>query len=182
MWQRQDGQDFVLLDADYNVIDRQEGRSFRNYPSAKLSVHSVYHTGTNFIAKLLRKAGWMSVGACHWVAVPKDEGFVISPIRDPWATYVTWQSRGRTEDFYGLWERFNRAYENNPELMICPVDTDDRQVYLDALSEKIHCELPTDWSPVESGPRKSVGWVDLSDVYNLPVVKRFGYEQKSPAG
>lgn len=169
---RRQGDSFVLLDDAFNVIDEHPKNGVQAI-WAQLQVSTVQHTGTNFVAKLLTDAGW-TVRATHWTAQNVlDKGFVISPIRDPWKTYVTWVSRNRNDSFFGQWQLFNQAYLTNPDLYILPIDTADRCDYLMHLSERLKVQLKTDWKPVESRPHKTVKPTDLSNVYDLPVVKKF---------
>jgi len=108
----------------------------------------------------------------HW----KGEGkFIISPIRDPYHVYRTWYSRGKFgPDFYKEWNRFNSARDS---VHILPVDTNDREEHLKNLGEKMGLELKTQWKPIEHMERFEPPEIDLSEVYNLPVVREY-YEDR----
>lgn len=168
---------FILMDHDYNVID---WNPTPGVPAiwAQLELKSVQHTGTNFLNKVLTDAGW-TVRATHWAAKNLyDKPFTISPIRNPWDTYVTWISRRRNDSYLGQWLLFNAAFEALDDLYIVPVDTEDRDYYLNLLSQRLKCELTTDWKPVESQRRIPVEKTNyvrqiLHRVYQLPVVKKF---------
>jgi len=155
----------------------------------EVNLHTVQHTGTNFMMKILNDAGWKYINSYHWkrnrTRVPESrftEDFVISTIRNPRDVYITWVSRQRKEDFLELWQLFNRAFENNQNLHIVPVDIPSGRIYLQRLSKKLHCDLITDWKPVGSEPHKdNIEIPDLSAIYDLPVVKHFygdSYESK----
>ncbi len=167
---------FVLLDKDYNVIG--PGDKYTHARWAQLNVYSVQHTGTNFIHKVLMDAGW-NCRVTHWTSANVEiDGIVISPMRDPWKTYITWVSRQRKEDFLGQWKLYNKAFVRNPNLYIVPIDTEDREEHLSRLSKKLKCELNTDWKPVESRNRVPVERTEavnkiLDEVYSLPVVRKF---------
>lgn len=163
-------EDWVLLDEDFNVL---EGKDHRSARWAQLEIRSVQHTGTNFIHKVLMDAGW-NCRATHWTnANVKDTGLMISPIRNPKDVWVTWCSRDRQEDFNHMWSLFNQVYLENPNLFIVPVDTEDREDYLNLLSQRLKCDLKTDWTPVESREHKNYMDRDLSNIYELPVVRKF---------
>ena len=163
------------LDKEFNVVYRGPYRKpyYDGVQWAPLQVRSVHHTGTDFINKVLKDAGWNETRSCHWDADRRSEGLMISPIRNPSDSYITWESRGRTEDFFLLWKIFNKAFLKNKDLFIVPVDTSDRQDWLDKLSSRLKCKLKTDWKPVNSQPRKEVEKIDLSEIYKLPVVEKF---------
>jgi len=98
---------------------------------------------------------------------------VVSPIRDPWDVYVTWYSRDRDiAEMFDEWYWFDDAYRRQIPLIV-PVDTADRETHLDTLSKRLKYSFTTDWSPVESMARKIPPKIDLSGIYELPVVKRF---------
>ena len=173
----------VLLNDNLEVIggDPSLGKRAKWY---EIRLHTVQHTGTNFMMKVLNDAGWRYIQSYHWkrnrTPVPESryvEDFVISTIRKPEDVYVTWVSRQRKEDFFEIWGLLNRAFENNPNLYIVPVDLPCRNLYLERLAKKLHCELKTDWEPVASGQRVEVEPIDLTEIYNLPVVKHFYGEQ-----
>jgi hypothetical protein len=174
---RYDGERIVLLDDEFNIVGLNDKHK-SNAHWALLQILSVMHTGTNFLIDLLRNNGWY-VKSNHWVANDMTlKSLVICPIRDPLKTYITWVSRNRKDDFLGQWTLFNQAYLNNPDLHIVPVDTQDRGSHLDALSTRLKCQLNTGWQPLGSGVRRDVEITDsaknlLTQVYNLPVVKKF---------
>jgi len=172
MLKRKHGDSFVLVDQDLNVIDWNPP----DHTSARwvqLDVRSVQHTGTDFLHGILMDAGW-NCRVTHWTkANAKDPGLLISPIRKPEDCWVTWCSRDRKEDFYEMWSLFNQVYLENHNLMIVPIDTEDRDEHLQRLSERLKCELKTDWSPKNSRPHQNYKERDFSDIYELPIVRRF---------
>lgn len=167
---RYDGDQIVLLNQDFDIIGLNDPRKSKA-KWAQLEIRSVQHTGTCFLHELLKKNGWY-VRARHFGVA---EGFTICPIREPKMAYITWKSRGRKEDFLTQWEKFNRAFIENDDLHVIPVDTDDREGYLSKLGERLKCHLSTDWRPVESRPRLEVD-IDydlLQKVHELSVVRKF---------
>lgn len=141
----------------------------------KLRIHSVPSTGTHFLSELLKAHGFDNE-FWHFKDVdPLMPGQVFAPIRRPEDVYVTWYGRHHGDSFNWLlsWQAFNQAFEHNPQLFILPVDTDDRDIYLHWLSAILHTELATDWTPVNCSQRVQVDVPDLSDVYALPVVRKF---------
>jgi|TARA_R100000501_G_C2617966_1_gene111452 hypothetical protein len=138
-----------------------------------VNIYSIPHTGTHFVQRLL------GVKAKHVEGWKKTDELIILPIRDPWTTYVTWVSRGRDQDFKEKWFLLNEIYETQDTLVL-PIDTKDREMQLSKISARIGKDLETDWKPINNGPRKEVEYIDLSDVYKLPVVDRF-YGSKTKA-
>ncbi len=138
-----------------------------------IQIYSVQHTGSRFIKSILLNHGWDFVDVKHYQKPYFTNGLCISPIRRPEDVYITWQSRGRIEDFYQAWFNFNETYLNNPDIWLVPVDTSNRDTYLRALSTRLECDLKTDWKPVGCGPRKHVESINLSEIYNLPIVRKF---------
>lgn len=173
MLKRRHGDSFVLLDESLNVVDWNPKPGVEA-KWAELDIISVPHTGTNFLNKLVTDAGFMTVRCHHWQKKDLDkEGLILSPIRDPWKTWITWQSRNRQDDFFESWFLFNQVYQENPYLFILPIDTPAKFDYLKMLSCMLKVDIQTDWSPVESQPHKEVVKKDLSAIYNLSVVKKF---------
>jgi len=136
-------------------------------------IYSVQHTGSRFIKSILLNHGWGFVDIKHYQKQYFTDQLCISPIRNPRDAYISWQSRGRCEDFYQAWFNFNETYLNNKDLWIVPVDTHDRGLYLNALSDRLEVDLKTNWKPVGCGQRNKVEYINLSAIYNLPVVKEF---------
>lgn len=136
-------------------------------------IYSVQHTGSRFIKSILLNHGWDFVDVKHYQTPYFTDGLCISPIRNPWDAYISWVSRGRCEDFYQAWHNFNETFLKNPDLWIVPVDTLNRDKYLRALSYRLDCDLSTDWMPVGCGPRKQVKNIDLTEIYQLPIVRKF---------
>lgn len=174
IYKRYDGDRVVWIDDEFTIIGPNDPHV--STPWYQLEIRSVQHTGTNFLDQLLRDNGWY-VRATHWTSKLR-EGLTISPIRDPWMTYVTWISTRRNESYLGQWKLFNEAYLNNPDLWIVPVDTQDRDEHLQALAERLKCSLTTDWKPQNTHERLPVERTDkvndlLNEVYNLPVVRKF---------
>lgn len=170
----------ILLDDEYNVIGEND-RHNSKAKWARIEVLSVQHTGTQFICKVLNDAGWMDLNVHHYGA-PRAAGLVVSPIRDPFDTWVTWCSRDRKEDFFTAWRQFNEMYQSNPDLYIVPVDTLSRQMYLNLLASRLKCELKTDWEPVSSSDHKNFKLIDLTEIYELPVVKRYYFPRDAKCG
>lgn len=144
--------------------------------SDSIRLLSVVHTGTHFLMDLFKANGIDNYSHCHYgVQTPIiTQELIVSPIRDPWACYVTCISRGHLDDSFWMgWREFNARFLFEGDLWIVPVDTDSRGVLLSLLSLRLGVPLITDWKPVRSGPRLEVEPVDLSEIYNLPVVKKF---------
>lgn len=142
-------------------------------------IASVPHTGTHFIKELITSSG-VKIDQKHFASHEIDYNqLIISPIRDPHDCYVTHKSRGHLDEtFFYSWFEFNRVYESNADLMVIPIDqVDNREIYLSQLSKKLGIPLTTDWQPVSSKDREDItrGSVNLRYLYNLPVVKDFGY-------
>ena len=133
-------------------------------------IYSVPHTGTHFLMKLL------GMKAKHYDGMP-EEDLIISPIRDPWETYVSWVSRGRDQDFDKPWRIFNEAWEAK-EVLILPIDHKDRDNCLETLGKRLNMQLRTNWIPENTGNPKEVEKIDLSHIYSLPVVRGY-YEQRT---
>lgn len=145
-------------------------------PLGDIAIISVKHTGTNFISKILEDNEVGRVRCSHWLTSNPNRKFIISPIRDPYETYITWYSRGRFgPDYYKEWEIFNEAYLKGIAHIV-PVDISTRKYYLDKLSEEIGIELKTNWKKVEHQERFVPPSISLKNVYDLPVVKRY-YEE-----
>ena len=138
-----------------------------------MQIYSVQHTGSKFIKHVLLSHGWDFCDIKHYQQTYFTDSLCVSPIRNPKDAYISWISRGKTEDFYKYWCNFNDTYLNNTDLWIVPVDTPDRDYHLSKLSDRLDCKLSTDWQPVGCGPRENVPVIDLSAVYDLPVVKNF---------
>jgi hypothetical protein len=137
-----------------------------------LNLISIPHTGTHFLKKILENAGF-KLNIKHiegWK--PMDE-LIVSPLRDPYETYVSWVSRERDQDFTEKWHMFNDMYEAQ-NVEVVPIDTDNKRDHLKRLGDKLDTILTTDWKPVNSSGKKvKVDWVDLKEIYDLPVVKQF---------
>tara|TARA_R110000803_G_scaffold210685_1_gene283167 strand:- start:4844 stop:5407 length:564 start_codon:yes stop_codon:yes gene_type:complete len=142
-----------------------------------INLFSVPHTGTHFLKQLLESAG-LQVRARHWEGWSKTDQQIVAPIRNPYDTFVSWVNRGRDQDFLEKWQIFNEAYETQ-DLLILPIDTNDRDKRLRTFSAELGIKLDTDWTPVNQGNNQEIGFMDLSEVYNLPVVKQF-YTQRKP--
>lgn len=101
-------------------------------------------------------------------------GLIISPIRDPWMCYITHRTRKRDPEWYWkAWREFNQYYVSGYPMCIIPVDTQNRDLYLQQASKKLGVELTTTWRPAGSLPRKEQEPIDLTEIYSLPVVKKF---------
>ena len=138
---------------------------------------SVKHTGTNFLQKLVKPI-LGDVEVCHWSngsSVKRFSGYkILSPIRNPFDCFVTWYSRDRYGyEFIKEWNIFNEFFKSGKIAAVLPIDTLDKNQHLNKLSEVIGGGLITDWSPVESMQRHTPPKIDLSEVYNLPIVKHF---------
>ena len=169
---RMDGNQFVILDDELDVVSRHRkvpGNAVWHW----IDICSVPHTGTNFLHQLISSAGFQ----CRTGHTFKENG--IAPIRDPWETYVSWVSRGKdTDGFEAAWKEFDEAYREL-DLFIVPIDTKDRELHLSNLERMLKVELPTDWAPVESEERVKVAKKALKRVYDLPLVKKF-YGKEAP--
>lgn len=146
---------------------------------------SVVHTGTHFMMELFKRNGIENFSHYHYgsKAEPKLlNQLIVSPIRDPLACYVTCVSRDHLDDhFWKGWQQLNWHFEREPDMWVIPVDTPDRDEQLNLLGMRLGFPLETDWQPVKSGPRKEIEPVDLSEIYDLPVVQAF-YTQKNLDG
>ena len=130
-------------------------------------IYSVPHTGTHFLKKLT------GLHALHYNSDIGENEIIISPIRDPFDTWQSWQRRGSEQDFFTPWFNFSQAWEQL-DVTVLPIDTPDRDKHLKALSIKLSTELYTDWMPENSkaGPDVELT-VDLSSIYALPVVREY---------
>lgn len=146
-----------------------------------VKIFSVPHTGTHFVKELLEAHG-LQVKAKHVEGYKDDEEIIILPVRDPEATCKSWSARGRRDGFIERWEKLNEISQN-PNAHILPIDTDDRDEYLKALSKVLNVELNTDWYPVNQFNR--IGQVDINidEVYAIPLIKSlYRKEEKKPRG
>ncbi len=137
-----------------------------------IKLFSVPHTGTYFLKGVLEDAGF-KVHARHWEGWRLSGDLIVAPIRNPYDSFTSWVSRQRNQNFQEKWDMFNKAYESDQRMIIVPIDTHDRDVHLKRLSNFLNTDLATDWTPVNSAKVSDVGPVDLSDIYSLPVVKKF---------
>ena len=139
-------------------------------------VFSVPHTGTHFIKYMLEKNGFMP-WVRHVNAWSGED--CICPIRDPYETYCTWVTRDRKQDFYEQWETLNRICTQGKGFVL-PIDTEDRGKRLIDLSLKLNREIKTDWNPENVTDRTKIRpVVDLSDIYNLQVVRDYYRSQEN---
>ena len=169
---RYDGDQIVLIDEDFNIKGFNDPHKSKAR-WAQLQIRSVQHTGTGFIDDMLSKAGW-KVRTTHYTeSTVKDRGLIISPIRNPYDCYVTWISRKRTEDFFQTWRWFNEMYLENPDLIVVPIDTEDREDHLQNLCKKLKCHIVTNWKPVNSEPREDVKPINLDEIFKLDVVRKY---------
>ena len=135
---------------------------------------SVKHTGTHFLSHLLSETIG-PVRTTHWSALNKDmlSEITISPIRHPDLVYATWYSRDRFgPTFFVEWEVLNYNWKKD-RIHILPIDTDNRDFYLNQLSEILDVPLPTKWEPQGSSHRYEPPKTDLSRVYDLEIVQAF---------
>ena len=161
-------------------------REERNHPKPFVAmVYSVPHTGTHFSVDLLAQHGIITKSH-HFNINPRwlDNSRMttdfpkICPIRDPRAAWVTWNSReqrmtdGRVEVFFGMWKVLDEVCRRW-DVTVLPVDTPDRDKYLVELGAVFNTELKTDWTPKGSGYRKDVEPIDMTEIFNLPIVKKF---------
>jgi hypothetical protein len=136
-----------------------------------INIISIPYTGTHFIKNLLESAG-LKVRARHVEAWEPTPDLIIAPIRNPLDVYISWISNERDQDFFKKWKDFNKMFEEQ-NLFILPIDTEDRDCYLAELSSVLGVKLKTDWKPINQKVRRGVETVDLSEVYSLPVVRKF---------
>ena len=130
-----------------------------------ITVVSVKHTGSKFLSKLL---------CCDFTHYHgKPHGNIASPIRDPYLVYQTWYSRRKLnlDDMWKEWDIFNRTFLRQKVWVVSV----DKHIGLEELSNHIGRKLETDWEPVGSLKRIQAPEIDLSPIYNLEVVKRYGY-------
>ena len=106
------------------------------------------------------------------------QGIIVSPIRDPMATWATWVRAQRgppytgVVDFIYAWTRLNEVYLNRQDFYLVPVDSKNRDEYLARLSDRLGVELTTDWSRVNSNPGDQVeARFEATDLYQLDVVR-----------
>ena len=134
-------------------------------------IYSIPHTGTHFLKDLLEKSG-LTVKALHIEGWKPTKEHIINPIREPFKTWVTWESRNREQDFKIRWLLLDEIYRTQ-DVSIIPIDTDDRDKHLQDLSKRLNLELYTEWKPVSSQPHKAVKKIDLKEIYYLSVVKKY---------
>jgi len=137
-------------------------------------VVSIPHTGTRFLLELLKfNKGFVHVD--HAQAKPRilDKQVVICPLRDPLKVWVSWHKRNESrEKFRYCWHRMNELDAVRP-IFYFPVDVPQRDFYLSLLANMIGQELTTTWEPVGHEPGEHAPIIDLSDIYALPIAKRF---------
>jgi hypothetical protein len=152
-------------------------------PRPRIVIRSVPHTGTHFMRVLLKKCiPEAIIETQHYEQFSHykndHEKVYIAPIRHPYLVWKSWESRGTGNDphfdFFSCWKQFNDDFVNeNMHIQLLPLDTKDRQVHLDNLSVLLGHKLITDWIPVSSKPHKEVKMTDLTDIYQLEVVRTF---------
>jgi hypothetical protein len=167
-------------------------------------VASVHHTGTNFVWQHLLK-GMTQVGMNYDPSGrkrPPENGFVrihcdtdqhgylqwwlkqfpcIVPLRHPMAVAASWKAREKSLDNLAIqWKILKEKVD--PYLpMYLPIDSPDREQWLEQIRGFLNPELQTDW-PVIMSCNKSA---ELSDNDRQAVVEvmadgffdRFGYEE-----
>ena len=142
---------------------------------SEFAMVSVQHTGTHFLDALVREH-YPKARTTHWITVPNylRKKRIICPIRNPYDCFVTWYSRNSFGvDFFSAWHNFNDAFVAGNIESILPIDTPDRDEYLQELSKVIDRPLKTDWAMKGSMARFKPPKVDLSEIYELPVVQKF---------
>ena len=160
------------------------------------AIASVKHTGTIFLHTTINKAlaqraeerksnppDLLAVRTTHFTVMPGDtwqSRSWICPIRDPYSCFVSWYSRGAFgPEYFTEWLNFNKAWEMGLVDFVLPIDIIGREEELIKLSELMDLPLQTDWTPKGSKTRFDPPAIDLSEIYDLPLVKAFGYEPPS---
>ena len=145
-------------------------------------IYSVPHTGTKFTRSLILG----EEVSRHYDQIPfqLDENTIVSPIRNPRDTWQTWAQRntpslGNDEvrlfhRYLANWLMFNQYFLEHPGLLILPIDTPERRIHLEYISERLGKSFETDWTPVGSAPHSHPrSTLNISAVYRLEVVKEF---------
>jgi hypothetical protein len=153
-----------------------------------IKLYTIQHTGTFFFKDLLKKNN-IKFNYSHLgegiKALPGD--ITLCTIRDPEQTYISTRSRGRyitdfeKHRFAQSWKELNELWlkSNTTKTFFIPIDLPEKQQYLDALSKELGKEIKTDWEPIGHRRHKNVSLIDLSSIYNLPVVKAFYGKSKA---
>lgn len=165
----------ILLPKEYFISQEEL------YISEPIRILSCNRSGTLFLKSLLMP--YMGeIPFTHWnmFCVDSPCEMILSPIRDPYDVYVSLYSNNVWGfDFFRVWELFNQAYEKGIIKHILPVDLPERREQdlaelSNILGEHIHfCDLKTNWKKVNSSTREKAPYVDLCNVYDLPVVRKF---------
>lgn len=79
---------------------------------------------------------------------------------------------GRINVFFHMWKVFDEMCRRW-DVTVLPIDTPDREEFLVELGAVFNTELKTDWTPKGCGQRKKVEPVDLTEIFDLPIVKKF---------
>jgi len=158
---------------------------------------TVRHTGTIFLQSKFESVGYERVtlrgelkpfsvvvehlydgNMRHFKSWLGEKNTIVIPLRDPQTTLKGWIKRGEIGDSVPNHSHFNHQWKNlialdalNP--IYIPIDTDDRQERLDALSERIGADLGSDWTPVNTSPLKAEDVPDVSYMYDWPVIRDF---------
>lgn len=160
----------------------------------EIFVVTIPHTGTHFIFRLLHERMVKNkdylLRACHAIRERNEANYFPGPgqilvvtLRDPKATWRSWTKRNRHPDperrlmeFVASWKRLNAFCESNEDVFLVPIDTPDRQTYLDALCERLGIPRETEWKPANASvypPDFDPEVPDLSEIYQIPLAKRF---------
>jgi hypothetical protein len=139
---------------------------------------SVRGTGTRFTRHLLGP-GVDHVHIDGLEPLDIEQKLVVIPLRDPRAVWGTWWRLNRRKPMEYDLARFERDWVRISDLYTAggcvrlPVDHQERETYLSALSAVIGRELATDWRPQRDGRIEDRGpppEFDFARILNLPLL------------
>lgn len=141
---------------------------------------SVPHTGTRFTERLLGPLYKMHTDlGVERKRMPRlrllleMSRVIVSPLRDPQKVWASFCRRRHTgERFWEGW-RILEVLHQEFKIHYLPVDTPDRQLYLDEIAKGLGRKIETDWEPIGN---KDVthGLLldqDLTEVYAMPMIR-----------
>lgn len=158
-----------------------------------LWVVSVPHSGSNFTNQLLEnKMGYKHAKGLflegdyrlNRKTFPVTANTLVIPLRHPEANWKSWKHR--YEGVNDVWEHNHflqwKALErivNEDDCIFLPIDTPDREEYLQALRERSGKDLQTDWGKVNTAgtPKSMQCDKDLSYVWEIDFIKEIYGEQ-----
>ena len=126
-------------------------------------------------------AVWFGHCEAHWMPLVlqrAENNPLILTMRHPLQVFSSWVKRGREadHDFREMWTNLFRLKERFADSFWLPVDTEDREGRLQAISERLEHQFTTDWRPV-CATQNSYQWkggMTLDEVRGFVATLPFG--------